>query len=293
MKKIASAAIAFFLWTSMCCAVSQAASVEDFAGRTVTLKKPAQRIVALSPHIVENVFSAGAGEKLIGAVSYSNFPPEASDIPQVGSYNAFSLEHIVALKPDLVIMWGSGNGMATLQKFEALNIPVYVSELRALDDVPESIRRIGALAGTTAVSELEAQRIESAIADMRNRYGKSRNLNVFYQIWNEPLQTINGEHLISQVIQLCGGKNVFTDAVSLAPQISLESIFLRNPDAIVASGMGAARPEWLDVWRKYPSLSAVKSNALFFVDPNHIQRPTARILLGAQSLCSQLDQLRK
>ncbi|RLA59980.1 MAG: cobalamin-binding protein [Gammaproteobacteria bacterium] len=271
---------------------ANAITVQDFAGREVTLSQPAQRIVALAPHIVENLYSAGAGDRLVGVVSYSNYPAQAVGIPRVGSANAFSLEQIVALQPDLVVMWGSGNGMHTLTQLVALDIPVYVSELRRLSDVPDSIRRLGQLTGTMAVSEPEALRIEGELSAMQRRYNGLKQLGVFYQIWDEPLQTVNGEHLISEVIALCGGRNIFSDATFLAPRISIESVLLRDPDAIVASGMGEARPEWLDQWRSYPSLSAVHNGALFFINPDHVQRPTARVLLGAGRLCRQLDTLR-
>ena len=271
---------------------AQAITVQDFSGREVTLDQPAKRIVALAPHIVENLYSAGAGDKLVGVVSYSNFPDEAKNVPEVGSYNAFSLEQVLALNPDLVVMWGSGNGMQTLSKFEALGIPVYVSELRQLSDVPKSIRNLSQLAGTPAIGEAEASRIETELNALHRRYGEKRSLSVLYQIWNDPLQTVNGEHLISEIISLCGGHNVFGDASSLAPRVSIESVLLRDPDAIVASGMGEARPEWLDQWRAYPSLTAVADEALFFVNPDHLQRPSARIVLGARSLCQQLDQIR-
>ena len=271
---------------------AQAITVLDFSGREVTLDQPAKRIVALAPHIVENLYSAGAGDKLVGVVSYSNFPDEAKNVPEVGTYNAFSLEQVLALQPDLVVMWGSGNGMQTLSKFEALGIPVYVSELRQLSDVPKSIRNLSQLAGTPAIGEAEASRIETELNALHRRYGEKRSLSVLYQIWNDPLQTVNGEHLISEIISLCGGHNVFGDASSLAPRVSIESVLLRDPDAIVASGMGEARPEWLDQWRAYPSLTAVADEALFFVNPDHLQRPSARIVLGARSLCEQLDQIR-
>ena len=269
-----------------------ATTLVDFAGRTVTLAAPAVRIVALAPHIVENAFSAGAGDKLVGAVTYSDFPAAARNIPRVGSYQAWSLEAIVASEPDLVLIWGSGNGLETVAALERLGIPVYVSELRALTDIPASIRAIGQLAGTSAVSEREAARLEREFTALRQRYGARRQMSVFYQIWNEPLQTINGEHLISSVIGLCGGHNAFADASSLAPRVSLESVLVRDPEVILASGMGEARPDWLDDWRAYPGLRAVRSNALFFIHPDLIQRPTARILLGARALCEQLDAAR-
>ena len=280
------------LFLSVIAVPAQAITVQDFSGREVTLDQPAKRIVALAPHIVENLYSAGAGDKLVGVVSYSNFPDEAKNVPEVGTYNAFSLEQVLALNPDLVVMWGSGNGMQTLSTFEALGIPVYVSELRQLSDVPKSIRNLSQLAGTPAIGEAEASRIETELNALHRRYGEKRSLSVLYQIWNDPLQTVNGEHLISEIISLCGGYNIFGDARSLAPRVSIESVLLRDPDAIVASGMGEARPEWLDQWRAYPSLTAVADEALFFVNPDHLQRPSARIVLGARSLCQQLDQIR-
>jgi len=206
-------------------APASSVSVTDFAGRDVTLAAPAGRIVALAPHIVENVFSAGAGDKLVGAVSYSNFPPAARAIPLIGSYNAFSLEKVVALEPDLVLVWGSGNAPRVVAQLERLDIPVYISELRKLQDIPASIRRLGILAGTRSASEVQANRLEEGFAELRARYATTRKVAVFYQIWNEPLQTINGDHMISQIIELCGGRNVFDDALSLAPRVSSELKF--------------------------------------------------------------------
>lgn len=267
-------------------------SVVDFHQRKITLKNPAQRIVALAPHIVENAFSAGAGDSIVGVVSYSDYPEKASSIPVVGNYQSWSLESIVALKPDLILMWASGNGMKAFASLEKLGVPIFVSEPRELEDIPYTIRAIGKLAGTEKFSEPEAQRVEQDLAALHSKYSARRPLSVLYQVWNEPLQTLNGEHLISHVMEICGASNAFADALSLAPKISIESVLHRNPDVIVASGMGEARPEWLDMWQQYPSITAVQNKALFFVHPDHIQRPTARILLGANSLCEQLETAR-
>jgi iron complex transport system substrate-binding protein len=283
----------FLLLLLLSATAASAITVEDFIGRTVTLTTPANRIVALAPHIVENLYSAGAGDKIVGVVSYSNYPLEATQVQQVGSYNAFSLETIASVKPDLIVMWGSGNGMQALQKLEALGIPVFVSEPRQLSDIPRDIRLLGKLAGTQKTAEAEAIRIEQAFASLAARFASQEELSVFYQIWNNPLQTLNGDHLISQLIELCGGKNIFWDTKNLAPKISIESVLLRNPDTIIASGMNDARPQWLGEWQAYPSLQAVKNNAIFSVDPDHIQRPTARVIMGAESLCNKLDSVRQ
>lgn len=279
------------LWPASA-ALAEPVVVRDFLGRSVQLEAPARRIVALAPHIVENLFSAGAGNRLVGVVSYSNFPEAARALPLVGSYNAFSLEQIIAAQPDLILMWGSGNGAGALQKLERLGIPVFVSELRQLADIPASIRKLGILAGTTARSEPEARRLEREFDQLAAHYRDKRPLSVFYQIWHEPLQTVNGDHLISQVISLCGGSNIFADAPTLAPRINLESVLARNPEVIVAGGMSSAAPVWLGDWHRYPTLSAVTGNGLVAINPDHMQRPTARILQGAQDLCARLDSLR-
>lgn len=271
---------------------STSVSVQDFAGREVVLAAPAQRIVALAPHVVENLFSAGAGEKLVGAVSYSNYPEAARSVPRVGNHQDWSLETIVALQPDLVLLWSSGNGLDAVSALERLGIPVFVSELRRLEDIPRAIRAYGKLAGTAAAAEAEAARIDRRVAALRDAHAHKTPLQVFYQVWNNPLQTLNGEHFISRIIELCGGRNVFADAPFLAPKINIEAVLERNPEVIIASGMGQARPEWLDDWLTWPQLSAVQSGRLYSVDPDHIQRPTARALLGAERICSHLASAR-
>ena len=282
--------LCLILWP---CSVFGDIEIVDFAGRTVTLDKPAQRIIALAPHIVENTFSAGAGSKLVGVVSYSNFPAAANKIPEVGTYKTVNLEAIMTLQPDLILLWSSGNGMKTLTALEELGLQVYVSEPRELADIATTIRHIAKLAGTEQQGNPEAAHIEQQFDTLKQRYSQQPPVSVFYQVWNEPLQTLNGDHLISKVMNLCGGENSFADAAFLAPKIGVEAVLTRNPDAIVASGMGMARPDWLDDWKAYPSLRAVQANTLFFVAPDHIQRPTARILLGASALCEQLAIARK
>ena len=205
-------------------AASAQIEVVDFNGRTVRLDAPARRIVALSPHIVENVFSAGAGSKLVGAVEYSDHPTGARTIPRVGNFQSWSLESVIALEPDLVLLWGSGNGTDSLPAFERLGVPVFVSEPRQLGDIARTIRAIGTLAGTRAASETEADRVDGAFHTLSREYQRDKPIPVFYQIWNEPLQTINGDHLISQIIALCGGHNVFADAPALAPKINIEAV---------------------------------------------------------------------
>lgn len=285
-------ALAALLATISFTATGKDLEVTDSLDRSVTLAEPAQRVVTLAPHLVENLYSAGGGDRIVGTVSFSNYPGAATALPVIGSFNAFSLERIVTLQPDLILMWGSGNGVQALDQLQALGVPVYVDELRTLEDLYRSIRNLGALTGVAQEAEREATRLEQGFAQLRALYAGAKRMSVFYQIWHEPLQTLNGDHLINEVIQICGGNNVFADAASLTPRVSLESVLERDPDVIVASGMSQARPAWLENWRDYPNLRAVEHNALFSIDPDQIQRPTARLLQGATELCRQLDSVR-
>lgn len=267
--------------------------VTDGLDRRVTLEEPAQRIIALAPHIVENAYSAGAGDKLVAAVNYSDYPPEARDLPQLGSYKAVSLEQILALEPDLVLLWASGNGEETLRQLERLGVTVYASEPRKLEDVAQSVIDIGILAGTREVAETAAGDYLESLEQLRDQFAGRDPVSVFYQVWNKPLQTLNDEHLVSAVIRLCGGRNVYADAAPLAPKINMESVLDRNPQAIVASGMGDERPEWLDEWQDWPGLTAVQEDNLFFVPPDIIQRHTIRIAQGASLFCEHVETARQ
>lgn len=274
-------------------ASDQRITVTDSQGHLVTLATPAQRLVALAPHLVENIFSAGAGEKLVGTVGYSDFPPAAQSLPIVGDFGTFSIERIAQLEPDLILMWGSGNGPAAWEKLQTLGIPVYVDEIRQLDDIPTSLRNIGRLAGTESLAERAARSFELNIEALRSRYARMNTISVFYQIWHEPLQTLGGDHLMNQVLSLCGGNNIFVNTPGLAPVVSIESVLIANPTAILASGAGPDRPQWLERWGDYPTLKAVQTGQIYYLDPDLIQRPTLRLATGAALVCQDLHAARK
>lgn len=269
-----------------------AIEVVDFIGKTVRLKRPAQRIVALAPHVVENVYSAGAGAQLVGVVAHSNYPADALNLPIVGGYEQTNHEKIIELNPDLIIGWETGNSHSSLNRLIELGYPVYVDQPDNLNDVAKSIRDIGILSGNIEFANQTAEQYLASLKTMRAKYQDVESLNVFYQVWNSPLHTINGKHIISDAINICGGKNIYADEFAVSPVVNIESVLERNPDAIIAGGMSAARPEWLDDWKVWPSLKAVTDNNLFFVNPDHIQRHTVRLLLGLKSICTQLDQAR-
>jgi iron complex transport system substrate-binding protein len=265
---------------------------EDDAGRRVSLAQSAHRIVSLAPHVTELLFAAGAGEHVVGAVAYSDYPDAARTLPRVGGSGNVDIEAVAALKPDLVIAWKSGNQATHLEKFAALGIAVYVNEPRSLDDVAHSLETFGRLAGTERSGRAAAEAFRARRAALAQRYGKRPPVRLFYQIWNSPLMTVNDEHLISDVIRLCGGENVFGGLAQLAPTISVESVLAANPEAITASGMGESRPDWLDQWKRWPMLAASKAGNLYFIPPDLMQRHTPRILDGAERLCGFLEAAR-
>lgn len=266
--------------------------VQDDTGATVRLKEPARRIVSLAPHITETLFAAGAGERVVGVVEYSDYPEAAKRAPRVGGYSKLDLEAIAALKPDLAVGWASGNSPAHIEKIRALGIPVYLAQPERIDDVAASLERYGELAGTAEAARSAAAAFRSRLQELRRQYGARPKVRTVYQIWQRPLMTVGGGQVITDVIRLCGGENIFADLKPLAPTISVEAVLAADPEAIVASGMGESRPEWLDDWRQWHTLTAVKRGNLFFIPPDIIQRHTPRLVDGAARLCAHLETAR-
>ncbi|WP_290634148.1 cobalamin-binding protein, partial [Aquisalimonas sp.] len=241
----------------------------------------------------ELLFAAGAGDAVVGAVSYSDYPPEAEEVPRVGSYKRLDMETLLAREPDLIVGWITGNPSEQLERLQELGVPLYLSEPRELDDIASTLERLGVLTGTAGHAADEATAFRDAIDGIRDEYADAEPVRVFYQVWDDPLMTVNDAHLISQAAALCGGDNVFGELGSLTPRIDTESVLDRDPEAIVAGGMGEADETWLEPWRGYDSLTATRRDNLFFVPPSSIQRPTPRVAEGSRILCEQLERARE
>ena len=265
---------------------------KDDTGQEIRLKAPARRIVALAPHIAESLYAAGAGDKLVGTVDYSDYPPEAKKVARVGGYSRIDLEAIAALKPDLVLAWESGNNMPQINKLKALGLTVYVSQPNRMDNVADQLERLGQLAGTEGVAKPAAESFRQRLDGLRKANASKPKVRVFYQIWKTPLMTVGGQQIISDAIKLCGGENVFGHLGKMAPTVSVEAVLEADPEAIVATGMGDSKPEWLHDWDKWTKMTAVKRNNLFHINPDIMQRHTPRILEGAEKLCAHLDVAR-
>jgi iron complex transport system substrate-binding protein len=267
-------------------------SVRDDYGNQVVLQKPASRIVSLSPHLTELLYDAGAGSRLVGAVEFSDFPPEARALPRIGSDAGIDLEAVLALNPDLIVAWPNAGSVKAVDRLAALRLPVFRSEPRELDDIARTLERLGVLAGTEAHAAQEAASFRARAASLERRYARREPVRVFYQVWDRPLLTVNGQHVISKVIRLCGGENVFATLPVIAPEIDREAVLKANPQVIVASGAGGERPAWLDAWKAFPGLGAVQHGHLYSIPADLIQRHTPRLLEGAERLCEVLDRVR-
>lgn len=266
--------------------------IQDDDGQLVDLEKPAQRIIALSPGITELIFAAGGSDYIKGVVSFSNYPERAKSLPQVGRYDSLDLEKILSLHPDLIVAWKSGNPRHQIQQLKKLGLKVFISEPRDFMDIPKTITQLGYLMDTINIAEKNAKKFTRDFKYLEKTYSHaqpSMPKTTFIQIWNNPVMSVNQEHLISKVISLCGGKNIFADIKGLTHTPSIENILQENPDIIIATGMAETAETWLNRWQQWPYLTAVKKKQLYAVNPDHLVRHTPRILLGIKEVCQLIN----
>lgn len=267
--------------------------VHDDRGREVCVQSAEPRIVSLAPHITEQLYAVGAGEQIVGAVNFSDYPPEAEAIPRVGGYNRIDVERVLAKSPGLVVAWRSGNPRAHIERLEDLGLTVYISEPRRFEDVARALERLGRLSGHEQDGAQAADRFREEAEALRQQYADRDPVRLYYQIWDQPLMTINDEHLIGEAIALCGGRNVFGKSSRLTPKVDRESVLGADPEAILASGMGEEREDWVEEWRAWGASTAVQRDNLFFIPPSLLQRHTPRILEGTRLLCEALETARQ
>lgn len=288
------------LWFAALCLLSllvpSLAQAEGLCARDaldskVCLAEPAQRVVSLSPGATELLFSAGAGDKVVAVSAWSDYPLEAVDLPQVGDSNRLDLEAIVSLAPDLVVAWVDGNSRSQLERLSGLGISVFWLAPRTFDDIARAISDLALLTGSPDLGNERAEAFRAEMAGLKARYADARPVRVFYQIWDQPLMTVNREELISKAITLCGGVNVFGELPRLVPRISREAVLEANPEAIITAGSSDDR-QWLEAWREFPGLAAVAAGNLFLEPPDLLARPTLRMADGARHLCQTLEQAR-
>ncbi|RDK12182.1 cobalamin-binding protein [Cupriavidus lacunae] len=273
-----------------------AVSAVDDSGQTVTLAQPARRVISLAPHVTEMLFAAGGGDRIVGTVSYSDYPPQAREIARVGDNKALDLERIAALKPDLIVVWRHGNAQKQTDRLRALGIPLFYSEPRRLATIAEDIEKLGALLGTEATARRAADGFRQQVETLRKTYAARPPVTVFYQVWQQPLMTLNGQHLVSDMLALCGGRNLFAAETPLVPTVSIEAVIAGNPEAMLTAGIGATRSDQplpdFEMWRRWKQVTAVARNNLFVIDGDLVNRAGPRAVQGAGQICKDLDTAR-
>lgn len=251
--------------------------------------EPAQRIISLSPHITELLFAAGGQNRIVGVINHSDYPAAAKHIPVIGDSHALDLERIILLKPDLIVIWRQGSSAKHIEQLKKLNVPLYFSEAHRLTDIPNDIEALAKLMGTEQQANKVADDLRNRLSMLTKQYSNQLPVRLFYQIWDKPLVTINGQQMVSDAIRVCGGVNVFSNQKMIAPNVSIEAVLQINPEAIVATSDQRS----LAMWMRYPTIEAVKRGNLIELDSNLINRAGPRMILGVADLCQKLDQVRK
>ncbi|NRA69780.1 MAG: cobalamin-binding protein [Gammaproteobacteria bacterium] len=257
-----------------------------------SIARSAQRIVALSPHSVELLFAIGAGSKIVGSIDSADYPDAAKKLNFVGNYHGLVIEKIIALKPDLIISWASGNKTDQIEQLKKLGFNVVNSDPKSLDDIAENIRLLGQLTDLTKKSEQVAKIYEQQLAEIKARYQTKAKIKVFYQLWSKPLMTISNKSWINQLIENCGATNVFANNQTAYPQISIENVLVTNPQVILIPSDNNTRNHDIFGWEKWTYLEAIKNHHIYYPDATLLHRPTPRLLTAMAQMCQQIDRAR-
>ena len=274
------------------CQANAAIEVIDDNGDKLRLNSVANRIISLSPNTTEILFHIGAGNKIVGADEYSNYPPAANDIIRVNNHAAANYELIISLNPDLVIAWQSGNGEKIISRLRELGLRVFVVETQSMADIPYLYKRLGQLSGRSKQADHKADIFASKLQQLHQAFASRTEIRTFYQIWNDPLMTLNGDHILTDIIELCGGVNVFEDSLALVPYINMESVLAKDPQVIISGGANQNDLWNMGIWQQWSGLSAVKNRQIYSIPSDLLQRHSDRILQGAELVCQYLEQAR-
>jgi len=268
-----------------------AITVKDDAGLAVTVAKPALRVVSMAPSVTELLFAAGGGSQIVGAVNYSDYPEAAKRIPRIGSNREIDMELLISLKPDLIVAWRHNSSERQIEMVRRLGIPVFQSDPQTLDGIPDAVLRLGQLLGTDAAAKATAMQLREQLAGLRAKYANRSTVRTFYQVWDKPLYTLSGKHILTDAMKLCGGENIFDKLTVTAPIVSIESVLQANPEAIIATA--EKNYGGVELWKPYGTLAAVRSNNLFTLDGHLLNRAGPRMVQGTAAMCEVLEQARQ
>jgi iron complex transport system substrate-binding protein len=267
-------------------------SVRDDVGDLVTVNAANCRIVSLAPGTTAMLYAAGAGDCVVGTIAHSDEPVAATRVPIVGDAETLDFEQLLALKPTAVVVAVDVVQRVRIDRIKSLGIPVYQVHVTHLADMPESMRRLGWLTATSLVANKVASNLDAELKDIGARYRDRAPIRVLYQIWDRPIYTIGGKHVISDALRLCGATNVFADLTTAAPAVTSEAAVLRDPELILASAPPGAADEWLAQWRKFPALTAVRTGQLVRYTDERIDRMGPSVIAATAQLCEVIDRAR-
>jgi iron complex transport system substrate-binding protein len=270
-----------------------AISVTDDDGKLVTLHKPALRVIALAPHATELVYAAGGAGRIVAAGAYSDYPEAAKLLPRVGDSRQFDMERIAVLKPDLVVVWLHGSSERQIDQVRALGVPVFQSEPGRLDQIASSVARLGKLMGTEAVADAAAAGLRAQLSALEEKYRGRPPVRLFYQVSDKPLYTLNGAHIVSDALRLCGAENIFAQLKVKAPAVSIEAVLQEDPEAIFSGGEGRPDEGGVAIWRGFAGMTAVRRDNLFRINGNLLNRAGPRMIAGTASLCEKIELARQ
>jgi iron complex transport system substrate-binding protein len=282
------AALLLLCWCAVPAVFAAPIVLKDDAGYTVTLKSNPHRIVSLAPGATEMLFAAGAGQQVIATVQYADEPAAARQVPRIGDVVAIDMERLVALRPEVAVVWPGGGNPAQIEEIDRAGIPLYRQQVNSLADISVSLRRLGALTGTTGVAERAARAIDVRLAGIAHKYDNQGHPTVFLQIWNHPVYTVGGTHLMSDALKLCGARNVFDDLRELAPAVDIEAVVARNPDIIVIAAPPGGAPEWIADWQRFKTLRAVRTGKLIPFEDVRFTRLGPSVIDATEALCKVL-----
>ncbi|MFM2482136.1 cobalamin-binding protein [Celerinatantimonas sp. YJH-8] len=245
------------------------------------------RVITLAPHLTELVYALHAEDELVGVIDHSDYPPQARQHPIVGTYQTLNLEKILALKPDLVLSWSQGNPNAQLATLRQFGIKVVDSAPTRLNELAPFIIQLGQQLHREQQAKQLAKQLQTQLEQLKQHYHSLAPVRVFYQIWHQPLMTVAAPSWINDAIQTCGGINVFQHSDSTYPQINIEQVINRKPQAIIIADH---QHQGGDIWSHWPQLTA--SQHLIWINPDLLNRFTPRLLQGVTQLCQAIDQRR-
>ncbi len=249
-----------------------------------------ERVVTLAPNLTELVFAVGAGESLVGVSAWSDYPKEATELPIVGDAFTVDREQLTLLEPDLLLVWESGMPTHTVDELRATGLNVEVIRTRGLADVAAAMRRIGAMTGYDVTAANAADEYLRRLEELRGEYSDAEPIRVFFQVARRPLYTVNREHYVSELIEVCGGRNVFHDLTELAPTISVEAVVHRAPEVMLAST--DAGDDAFAEWQRWSMIPANRYGNQFLLPADELARATPRLILAGRALCLALEQAR-